>query len=98
MSRFTEEEMIGRTQLMEYLMINQASSDPQNTLLSAHNTFSILLQYPSIPSRFNKIRAIVQEKINEFIVKPDLPPYLADILQKVQHLLDGLKYRADYVE
>jgi hypothetical protein len=98
MSSFTEEEMIGKNQLIEYLMINQASSDIQDTHISAHDVFSILLQYPSMLSRFKKIRAVIQSKINEFIVKPDLPPYLADILQKVQELLDELKYRADYVE
>jgi hypothetical protein len=95
---FTEEEQTGADTIFEYLCTNQTTNDMHDKTLSAYKAFSTLLQYPSLLSRFRKIRNIVQSKIDEFIVKPTLSPNLVDVLQRVQIILDGISHRSDYIE
>jgi len=95
---FTEEETYGAVEMLSSIQINISTSDIQEKYVTAYNTFSTLLQYPSLMSRFKKIRNLIQEKIDEFSLKPNLPLYFTDVLQRVQIILDGISHRSDYIE
>ena len=95
---FTEEEMIGRNQLLEYIHINRVTSDIQTLQTAAVHVFCTLIQYPSIMSRYVIIRTVVQAKIDEFMMCSKLPQHIIDLLQQVQLLLHELPNRLDYVE
>ena len=94
----TKEEKNGSDLIHEYLFINRTTHDAYEINRSACNVFNSLLQYPSLLSRFRKLRNVIQEKIDEFLEKPDISQDLAYVLYNVQELLYRLPHRSDYVE
>jgi len=94
---FTDEEMIGRNKLLEYIHINRVASDIQTSQTAAVHVFCTLIQYPSILSKHVTFRNTVQAKIDEFMMCSELPQYVIDLLQQVQLLLHELPQRLDYV-
>jgi hypothetical protein len=95
---FTEEETYGVDEMLSSIKINISTSDIQEKYVTVYNTFTTLLQYPSLLSRFKKIRNLIQEKIDAFSLKPNLPLYFIDLLQRVKIMLDGISHRSDYIE
>jgi len=94
----TKEEKRGVNEIYEHLFIIQTAHDEHEINLSVCNAFSSLLQYPSLLSRFRKLRNVVQEKIDEILMNPEISQILAHILYEVQELLYKLPHRSDYVE
>ena len=94
----TEEERRGMNEIHAYLFINRTTNDAHEINRSACDAFTTLLQYPSLLSRFRKLRNVIQEKIDEFLEKPDIYQDLAYVLYEVQELLYRLPHRSDYVE
>jgi len=95
---FTDEEMIGRNKLLEYIHINSTSPDIQDSQNAVVHVFCTLIQYPSIMSKHSIFRTAVQAKINELMTYSELPQHVIDLLQQVQLLLHELPNRLDYVE
>jgi hypothetical protein len=94
----TDEEMIGRNQLLEYIYVNRTTPNVQDSQTAVVNIFCTLIQYPSILSKHATFRNAVQEKINEFTAYSEFPQHVVDLLQQVQLLLNNLPQRIDYIE
>jgi len=94
----TEEEKNGSTLIHNYLFINRTTNDIYEINSTACSAFSTLLQYPSLLSRFRKLRIVIQEKIDEFLEKPEISQDFAYVLYNVQELLYRVPHRFDYVE